>query len=120
MRSYYVESLRERAIAAYEKEKQLAPYYRSVRVENWVAEEFEVECDPVLWEADREGEVDLGELSLWVVVYDDWIDAFLMRRCPRCGCVDLGESVENLASLGKALLNERTFCQRCGEPYARD
>ena len=118
-----MESLRERAIAAYEKRRQLAPHYMSVKVENWVADEFGIDCDPVVWEGEHEGEVDLGELTLWVRVWSgcDSPDAHLSWRCPRCGHVDKGQvDIENLADLGKALLETREFCSKCGKSYARD
>ena len=116
-----MESLRERAIAAYQKQQALMPHYKSVQVENWVEEEFGIDCDPVVWEAEWYGEVDLGEFTLWVTVFNDEIDAALCWRCPCCGQVDTDYvGIKDMASLGKALLHEREFCSQCGKPYVRD
>ena len=116
-----MESLRERAIAAYQKEKELLPYYKSVQVENWVAEEFGVECDPVVWETEWAGEVDLGEFYMFVHVFPDGVLGSLSWRCDKCGQLDTGDvPIENMADLGNALLHEREFCSKCGRSYARD
>jgi len=113
-----MDPLRERALAAYEKDRLLTPHYRSVMVENWIAEEFDIDCDPVAWETEWEGEVSLGDISLWVRATEGWIIAWLMWRCPHCGMVDKGRVVDDLVGLGRALQEERTFCSRCGKPYA--
>lgn len=116
-----MESLRERAIAAYQKQQALMPHYKSLQVENWIAEEFGIECGPVVWEKQWRGEIDLGEVYLWVNVHQNGVDALLSQRCEMCGHVDAGSIlVRDLASLGMALLLEREFCSQCRAPYARD
>ena len=110
-------NLRERAGTAWDKYQRTLPMLLSTRVENWIADHLDVECDKIIWESQWEGEAQVEDLYLWVMVENSQVFAFAMQRCDHCGKIVRGCRVNSMATLGKSLARLPLACPKCKEPY---